>query len=145
MSSLIYKMGLWSTEKPIYPPSVVHKKFTEICTFFTFIHVGQFVLLITFLFEFLWNFSNWFEISMKFRVLDSHFEYFPNKFCFPLLALLANSKAKCGSKNQNLLYNKCFLEFNLASINGLEGSIFKKKSKSLYPNANAPQNTFPPL
>jgi hypothetical protein len=38
-------------------------------------------------------------------------------------------------KMKNMFY-KCVSEFNLATMNGLGGSILSKKSKSLYPNVH---------
>jgi hypothetical protein len=59
------------------------------------------------------------------------------KFGGPLLALFANFKAirgRNGSKKQNkILFYKCVLEFNLAIINGLGGSILSKKVKIVEP------------
>jgi hypothetical protein len=45
--------------------------------------------------EFLQNFCNGFEISMKFCIFDTNIQYFP-KNCSPLLALFANIQAKRG-------------------------------------------------
>ncbi len=98
--------------------------------FFTFSHVPEFFLLITFLCQFLWNFFN--------SVFWYLYWIFKKKQKFAFISTLKPNADKTAHKKTKNVFYTFVLELNLATINGLGGSILSKKSKSLYPSVHAP-------
>ncbi len=102
---------------------------TEICTFSLLLMFVNFVLIITFCASF-WNFFNGFEIGMKFCVFGYLLERkkigHSNTFC-KLWSQMRTKRLKISKK-------LCLGHSILQPSQGLSFS-FRKKSKSLYPNA----------
>ncbi len=74
--------------------------------------------------------------ALNFPFYDPHIECLQKKLLFPLLALFANFKAKCGqnsSKNKTNLIYRYVLESHFTSISGLGGFVLPKKVKIIVP------------
>jgi hypothetical protein len=73
--------------------------------------------------HFLNTFFNGFEISVKFCVFDTFFDFFKKKFRRVIFVLFSNfeaKRAKNGSKKRKTFLFKLVLEFSYATIKGLE-------------------------
>ncbi len=103
---------------------VITKNVTEICTFFTFIHVRKICFAYNFFGAFFNNFFNGFEINVKFCVFDTFFDFFKKQFylghinTFFKLWSLTRKKQLKKSKH---IFSECVLDSNFAPI---KGSVF---------------------
>ncbi len=87
--------------------------------FFTFTHVCQFVLLISFLCEFYETFSTDFKSAWNSALNDTHIEFFFKKFWGPFFAILTlKPNMKETAKKNKYVYYKYVLEIILATFNG---------------------------
>ncbi len=98
----------WKSFEKMHPKKVISKNVTGICTSFTFTHVRQIVLLVTFFFvNFFKTFSTDSKSAWNSAFFDTHIEFFNKKIFWVILALFANFEAKCaknGSKNKKTYF-----------------------------------------
>ncbi len=110
---------------------------TEICTFFTFIHVRQTCFAYNFFcVHFVTTFSTDSKSAWNSAFFDTFNDFFQKTFFLghigTFFKLWSQMRKKRLKKSKNV-FCKCVLDFNFAPIKGSVFLIFYKKSNSLYP------------